>query len=349
MSETPTPPRRATIKDIARATGYSRATVDRALNGRGRVHPRTEQLIQAARESLVENPVAPFDVGVLAGSPMAAERPVELLFQVGRGMTDQLRGVCAASDRPIDVFDFYQRDNEAVSKALERLCADTAHPLVAIVKNEARNARIMAAARQRGKRIVTMVSDVDAHARDAFVGIDDRMAGRTAAFLIGNLLRGQDARVGAVLGSSSFRCQEDREIGFRTHLRGAFPNLTVCDAVQGDDSPDKTFQAVRDLLRTEPDLAAIYNGAGGNVGLAEAVREAGRAGDIFVIAHETNDTTVPLAEDGLIHFLIGQDTGTMLARALDLAAAPEIQADDVVSLVDFFVFTQFNIGSAAIA
>ena len=38
--------RRVGIADIMRETGLSRATVDRALNGRGRVHARTRAAIE---------------------------------------------------------------------------------------------------------------------------------------------------------------------------------------------------------------------------------------------------------------------------------------------------------------
>jgi LacI family transcriptional regulator len=38
--------RRVTVAEIMRETGLSRATVDRVLNGRGRVHPRTQHVIR---------------------------------------------------------------------------------------------------------------------------------------------------------------------------------------------------------------------------------------------------------------------------------------------------------------
>ncbi|MEZ5669764.1 MAG: LacI family DNA-binding transcriptional regulator [Alphaproteobacteria bacterium] len=337
MNEVTERQRRASIKEIARATGYSRATVDRALNGRGRVHPSTRQQIHAACARLDGTGAA----------AQCASAPVDMVMQAGRGFADEVLRIVDEDGLPVAPNDLYQQGEAAVHAALAAACADTARPLLAIVKNDAATVKILSAARQRGKRVVAMVSDLDPAARDAFVGIDDRAAGQTAAFLIGSLLRDRDARVGVVVGSASFRCHEDREIGFRTQLRSQAPRLVLSDVVKGDDSPEKTRQAVRALLDAEPDMAAIYNVAGGNVGLAQALREAGRAGDIFVVAHETNRNTVPLAEQGVLHFLLGQDTALMLARALALSTAPALIAAETISHVPCAIFTRFNVKTAA--
>lgn len=338
MSELAGRARRASIKDIVRATGYSRATVDRVLNGRGSVHPSTREAIHTARD------------GILAQHPQAQRTrpnaaPVDIVMQAGRGFSDALLHIIEAAHPTISATDLYQQGEAAMHAALTTACEDSARPLLVIAKNDATTVRILTAARQRGKRVVAMVSDLDPQARDAFVGIDDRAAGQTAAFLIGNMLRGRDARVGVVVGSASFRCHEDREIGFRSQLRSQAPELTICDAVKGDDSPEKTREAVAALLTAEPDLAAIYNVAGGNLGMAQALRETGRSGDVFVVAHETNRNTVPLAQEGVVDCLIGQDTALMLERALFAASVPALSADDVVTHVPCAVYTRFNLNS----
>lgn len=338
MGETADRARRASIKEIVRATGYSRATVDRVLNGRGSVHPRTRAAIHAARDGLA---------GPSAPRAQAEPTRVDMVMQVGRGFADEILRIVADGAQPVAVRDLYQQGTAAAHAALEQSCADTDRPLIAMVKNDMTTVRTLSAARQRGKRVVAMVSDLDPAARDAFVGLDDRAAGRTAAFLIGNLLRGREARVGVVLGSESFRCHEDREIGFRTQLRTQAPQLAISDAVKGDDSPEMTRAAVADLLRAEPDLAAIYNVGGGNLGLAQALRDAGRAGAVLVVAHEVNRNTMPLAEEGVVQFLIGQDTAAMLDRALAVATAPALAPDDVVSHVPCAVYTRFNLPPAA--
>jgi Periplasmic binding protein domain len=124
---------------------------------------------------------------------------------------------------------------------------------------------------------VTLVSDLAHNARDAFIGIDNRMAGQTAAFVLGTFFTTGAAKVGVMLGDYDFSCHEDREIGFRNWLRANFPNIQIVDIAKTDDSPERTFEATTILLRENPEIDGIYNVAGGNAGLAEAIRDTGRS------------------------------------------------------------------------
>jgi LacI family transcriptional regulator len=325
--------RRVKVEEIVAVTGFSRATVDRVLNGRPGVRPRTKQLILDAKASLSR--IGAPRIGHLIGGE------IDVVMRLGSGLGRQLIQAGDAMERGPRIVDLYQKDEDEVHEQVANLCRDPNRPLIVAVKNTERICRTLMAARLEGKRIVSMVSDLNSEARDAFVGIDNRRAGQTAAFIIGGLLRGQQARVGIVLGSHSFRCHEDREIGFRSYLRTAFPHLSLADIALGEDSPDKTYEAVGALLRSEPNLMAIYNVGGGNRGLAEALVKDGRAGSIFVVTHETNHITAPLAQEGILHFLIGQNSREMLERATQLARR-NTPVTNGVNLLDFFIFTKFS-------
>jgi LacI family transcriptional regulator len=98
------------------------------------------------------------------------------------------------------------------------------------------------------------------------------------------------------------------------------------------------------LLKEQPALGAIYNVGGGNAGLVEAMRGAGRAGDLLLVGHETNAITVPLLREGSMDFAIAQDPAVLLSEAFRHAVGSEAPARDSV-LLDFGVFTRFNIPS----
>lgn len=334
--------RRIKIDEIVAATGFSRATVDRVLNGRPGVHARTKRLILNTQATLGRiNPTA--DGRPAYDQALGDAVGTDIVMRLGRGLSDQLVRARALLGTNLEFFDFYQRDDEDVHERVADLCRDASRPLIVAAKNTQKICAELIAARRRGKRVISMVSDLNQDARDAFVGIDNRMAGQTAAFIIGNLLRGRTVRVGVVLGNHSFRCHEDREIGFRSHLRAGFPHLSLADIALGEDSVEKTYEAARVLLRAEPDLQAIYNVGGGNVGLARALVEDGRAGTVFVVTHETNHITIPLTREGTLHFLIGQNTRDMLQTAMHLAVNSNAAMTDSASLLDFFVFTRFNL------
>ena len=81
---------------------------------------------------------------------------------------------------------------------------------------------------EAGIPVVTLVSDLPFSKRVAYVGMDNRSAGATAAYLInqwlGDVLWGQDGRILVALSRSVFRGEEEREIGFRSAIRERWPH-----------------------------------------------------------------------------------------------------------------------------
>jgi len=325
--------RRVTVADIMRETGLSRATVDRALNGRGRVHDRTRAVVEETLHKL-SSPGAD-----------AVARPVQadIALRVGKGMMGQMRAAWAASGAKGAFHDLHMADDASVLRQVEGLCKDASRPLILTIKSSDRMTALLAAARARGKRVVAVISDLAPSARDAFVGLDDRAVGQTAAFLIGRMLGDRPTTVGVVLGSPAFRCHEDREIGFRTGLRANFPKVVISGEVQGEDSADLTRLAVSRLLRDQPALGAIYNVGGGNQGLVEALRAAGRVQDMLVVGHEVNPVTTPLLRAGEIDFALAGDPRELLSSALALASGRDPASQGPARLLDFGVYTRFNL------
>lgn len=235
-------------------------------------------------------------VGSLKAS--TAGVPADAVLRLGRGLAEQLISVRERSGLPIHIHDMYQKDEDEVLETVCRLCRESDRPLIVTAKNNERLCEELIAARQRGKRVVTLVSDLDPSARDVFIGIDNRMAGQTAALLIGRLIGGRPCKVGVIVGDYAFRCHEDREIGFRAYLRTAFPEVVLADVARGEDSPEQTRRATLDLFAVHPEIAAVYNVAGGNLGLASALEELGHANDVIVVTHEANRITIPLLKKG---------------------------------------------------
>lgn len=329
--------RRVGIGQIVKETGLSRATVDRALNGRGGVHARTRVVIEEALRRLQ---------GDKSGSA-ANPRAVDLVLRVGRGFFEQIKlWAPATAGVAFAIRDLYQASDEQMLKTVSELCRDTTRPLILTAKNAEPLRAVLIEARRRGKRIVTFISDLNADCRDGFVGIDNRMAGQTAAFIIGNLFRHRAAKAAVVLGDYAYRCHEDREIGFRSNLRAHHPTVTLTEAVKGEDSAEQTYLAMRRLLAAHPDLDGIYNVAGGNAGLVQAVAESPRAAAMEVITHEVNHVTLPLLRVGGLHFAIAQHPADLLARAAELATSPAVRE---MNVVDFAVYTPFNIPQFATA
>ncbi len=343
--------KRIRINDLVQQTGLSRATIDRALNDRGGVHARTKQVVDSALQRLAQG------AGMQSADDPEPDRSagagVDVVLRLGRGLMEQLKQARArlGLDRML-LHDMYQRDEAAILEHVHDLCRDVDRPLILTAKNAEPLRAELVAARKRGKRVITLVSDLTNDARDAFVGIDNRSAGQTAAFILGNELKHRKATAGVVLGDYAFSCHEDREIGFRSNLRANFPKVQIADVAKGEDSPDRTYEAVRNLLKAHPTLDAIYNVAGGNAGLARAITESGRAEAIHVVTHEANHITVPLVRNGIVQYLIAQDPAELLRTAMDLSKRRSVSQTKELHFIDFGVYTQFNLpgysGSAPI-
>jgi len=327
---------RIRIADIARETGLSRATIDRVLNDRPGVHPRTRTQIElvVSRLTSAQEPVV--------------EHPIDFALRLDRGMMDQINVAAKKlGNRKIELRDLHQKDDAHVLAVVRSLCQDITRPLVITVKNTAQVVMELAKARRRGKVVIAFISDLASEAKDAFVGIDNRAAGETAGFLIGRMLGDRPTTVGFVLGDHAYRCHEDREIGFRSALRTHFPKVVIAGEAIGQDNTPATRAAVRKLLDDHPAIGAIYTVAGGNPGLVRAIEEANRSKDILTIAHESNDITVPLLRNGSMDFLISQDPVALLSAAIQQADLVQREGRQNQVLVDFYVHTMFNIPSYA--
>ena len=326
---------RPTIADIVRESGVSRATVDRVLNDRTGVHPRTRNTVERAIAKLTAT-----------GGPQDAQPAIDFALRLDTGAMAQIRSNSAClGDRPHQFHDLHQKNETAVLAVVHELCDDVSRPLVLTVKNNPQIVAELSKARRRGKPVIALISDLPEEARDAYVGIDNRAAGATAAFLVGRALGDRPTTVGFVLGDHTYRCHEDREIGFRSALRSHFTRVVVAGEAIGQDSPLVTRAVVRQLLESHPGIGAIYNMSGGNAGMAEAVAEVGRTRDILLITHEVNDITVPLLRTGKLDYLISQDPRDLLTEAvrqIDVLRSHRLTGE---VLVDFNVHTLFNIPS----
>jgi hypothetical protein len=107
------------------------------------------------------------------------------------------------------------------------------------------------------------------------------------------LERVPQAKVAVIVGCASYRCHEDREMGFRTLLRQRFPHIELVEAIKGEESREATYEAALGLFKKRPDIAGIYNVTGGNQSLAQAIADSKLPRRPLFITHEVNQVTAP--------------------------------------------------------
>lgn len=332
-----------TLKQLMEATQLSRATIDRALNDRPGVHPRTRSAVAAALEQLSGRAPA------MSTSPGSGRetREFSLIVQAGDAYTDEFTRCASAYER------------EGVRVKVVRCVGMSEADVAATIREEAKHAQgigitcvntdaTASALREcmaAGKAVVTMITDVDADARHAYVGVNNRAAGQSAAFLIGRHLQAQAApAVAVVVATFSYTCHEDREIGFRSLLRQRFPNVNLVEVIKGADSGAATFEATKRCLDTHGELAGIYNVAGGNEGLAAALREHGLVGRTLYITHEVNRITEPLLRSEVIDYLLTQDMTLLIDTTVEhLSAACEARRAQAQAILPIRTYSKYSL------
>lgn len=298
------------ISEIAAAAGLSTATVDRVVNGRGGV--------SAARCEAVWHAIAQ-----LRRAPHHPPAPLRIALRCisGQSFNDTLTAACqqftaANPDVEIDAQTSLTQDTSplAFAAGLSAIKDGTGGVLLVGWEHPAINNAVRGLI-ARGIPVVCLTTDLPGSGRTAYAGINQLKAGCSAGYLMGRLIRAPHGVV-SVFASAPFSCQEDRETGFRRVIRTEFPHLTVAENIGSHDDPAVSKAAAAKLLASSNPPAGIYNVAGANTGIAEAIQESGRA--CVFIGHELTKNSRRLLEAGLMDFVIAHDPGVELSQAVDI-------------------------------
>ncbi|HEY6136038.1 MAG TPA: LacI family DNA-binding transcriptional regulator [Rubrivivax sp.] len=311
-------PARSRIPDIARAAGVSTATVDRVLNGRLPVRPATAQRVLKAAAALQYLPDT--ELWRTLRPP-----PMELAFVLPAGTNRYLRmlgdSIAGASDalapyhvhcrvHYVDSF-----DPAKVAAALHRH-GRAAQGLAFMALEHPRVRAAVDDLAASGVHVLTLISDLAQSKREAYVGIDSRAAGRTAATLIGRFLGPRTGSVAMIAGSLAYRGHEEREMGFLRLMQDEFPALQVVGVREGRDDADTNHRLTLGLLKQHPDLVGLYNIGGGAEGVGRALKERQRDQHTVFVAHGLTPDTRALLIDGTLDAAINQQPQTVLLNAV---------------------------------
>lgn len=322
------------LADVAARAGVSPATVDRVMNRRPGVREVTaRRVLQAAA-----------DLGYLPENDIIKSlrpRPMRLVFLLPAGTNPYLTRLGEtvkrfASDRAdtnatIRCYFIDSFDPKILTEALRRygnkvdgvafMAID--HPLV----REA-----VASLRARGKHVVTLISDVSNSGRTAYIGLDNRAVGRTAAYVLGRLSKVDAGKVALIAASRTYRAHEEREMGFLGLMEQAFRHLTVVGLREGHDNRDENYRHALTLLDEYTDLVGIYNVGGSSDGIARALRERGREHDVLFIGHGlTPDTRRYLLED-IMDVVITQSPDVIVRNAMQIFSNVRVNLDPLAGV-----------------
>lgn len=308
---------RTTVVDVAREAGVSVATVDRVLNSRAGVSERTRAIVFESARRLGYLP---------EGANGAAAAVVRLDFVLPAGgnqfmatLKDEIESQARA--RPgleISVCAIEGFNPDTLAAALLNFRGETDGLGVVALDHPAVREAIRALCAS-GVQVATLVSDILYVPRVAYVGVDNRAAGRLAGYLMRRFVGAERAgQVALFAGSLSYRGHEEREIGFRHILAEEAANLRIVELREMHDDSERAYAEAASLLDAYPDLAAIYNLGAGNSGVARALKERGRERSVTFIAHEISAENRLLLLDGTLDAVIDQNPRVEAREALNI-------------------------------
>jgi LacI family transcriptional regulator len=308
---------RSTLVDIAREAGVSPATVDRVLNDRSGVRRHTRQMVldTATRLGYIaerRQTASAETIRLRMILPMGTNAFVQSLHQqiaLQAALRPELRvSVSVIAEFDPDGLAAEIREGAAENQGLGLIAFD--HPTVREAIREASAA---------GVKVVTIASDISDDARLAYVGIDNRQAGRLAGYVLGRLLgRRPSAKIALFAGSLSYRGHEEREMGFRHIMRAEFPQFEILALDEINEDQEEAFQEAARVLDSHPDLAAIYNIRAGNQGIAAALRQRRRESRILFVGHEATQLNRDLLLDGTLDAVIDQNPRAEAREVLNI-------------------------------
>jgi LacI family transcriptional regulator len=302
------------VKDIAHQAGLSTATVDRVLNGRTGVRRQTAQRVEAAIDELKKQEKS----AGLKGRTYV----FDVIMEAPDRFTRAVRGAFEAQAnafRPLNVrarFHFTEQMRDAdLSRLMARISGRGSDGIVLKAPDTPTIRESVASMTTAGLPVVTLVTDLPGSGRLAYAGSDNRVAGQTAAYLIGSRVGQTPGTVLATLSSNGFRGEEERQTAFRVMLQARSPQLRVISISEGFGKDWTTGAQVRAALAKEGDICAVYSIGGGNRSIVDAFEAAGRALPVHV-AHDLDEDNLALLREEKLSYVLHHSLEADAAHAI---------------------------------
>lgn len=197
----------------------------------------------------------------------------------------------------------YSSQNDLIEKAVE----EGAQAIIFSASDYQQNAAAIDAAADKGVRIVVVDSAVNSSKVSAYVGADNYGAGQMAAKSALKNVEGP-LHVGLVNYNVNSPNAQEREEGVIDTLT-ASGRAEVAATVYSVATPENARAETLTMLARHPEINVLisFNEAV-SVGAAQAVSDLDRADDIWMVAFDSNITTVDALHTGAVDAMVVQNT-----------------------------------------
>lgn len=245
----------------------------------------------------------------------------------------ELLGVKTTFTGPLDF------DTAAQARQLDEIIVRRPAGILIFPGDQAAMAPGINRAVEAGIPVATCTGDVPDSARSTFFGINGFEAGKVGGEMLAEAIGGKGK---VLLGTFPAPSVLERVEGYKAIFAEKYPDIEVVDVVNDKADPSYAPTAYLQAIQANPDIVGIGGTDGDSgKGAAIAVHEAGRVGDIKIVAMDRNDDMLPYIEDGTIYGAVAQKSylEAFLAVQLlhwqntnDLTVVPDWKAAGINSL-----------------
>lgn len=160
-------------------------------------------------------------------------------------------------------------------------------------------APILQEAQDAGINVATSDTDAPNSVREVFVEQASAEAiGQTTADTLAEAMGGQGTAVIVSCGETAENLNSWIEVE-TAHFADEYPDISLLPTVYAGEDQAQATQMAADLMNANPDLTGIIGQCTTSApGVAQAVRDAGRIGEVFTVGVGTPQAMLPYLEDG---------------------------------------------------
>lgn len=311
------------LAKVAELAGVSLSTVDRVLNGRGKVSDLKRRKILTVARAL----------GIRPSLPAPYTDPMIIDVLLPDSATDHFKRLEAAFDRQAQRLGAqlnlrHQRWAEnAPQQLLDALRKPRSrrHGMIVIAPDTRPVQEALNTIVQGGTPTVLLTSNLTGVPDALYVGIDNYAAGRSAGWLMSQWIGQRPSEVLLVVNSLSFFAHQERADGFIDVMAQHAPVTRIIGPVECFDNDELTRAAVAQCLGDKP-LAGLYDTGSGSLGIQAALIHA-KAKPIW-IGHETSELHARLLRQGLMSLVLDQDPEGQVQASIDYLLHQQGVIDD---------------------
>jgi len=307
-----------TIKDIASNAGVSLATVDRALNNRGRISDATKDRILKLADEMGYKP-----------NLLASSLRRKSFYKIGIVLSEYPHYFC---DELISGADDIRQELSQFNVQLDYLYSKSLAPqdqcsiLQKINTNQYDAFAINAGSDSLipyinriidlNIPVATFNSDVNKSKRLFYVGENGYSSGRLVGELMGKILHGKGT-VAVFAGFSIVNSHRDRANGFIDYVTSHFPNMSIIKVDDYHDQESEAYHAMDSLLKSHPDISGVFCvSAVGALGVGDRIKKTLSPEDICLIGYDISYPAAKLLREGYCDALIFQDQRKQTRRVV---------------------------------